>query len=77
MCKEGKGLPLAGGKKAKGITSVDTNLGYQYPPKKVPFLEWEFQLMGPKDLLRRAVNLDIWSQALIVWMMRLGLKEVK
>lgn len=48
MCKEDKGLPLAG-EKTKGITSVDTNLGSQYPPKKVPFLEWEFQLMGPKD----------------------------
>lgn len=70
------GFPWLVGRKLKG-SFLPTQMGSQYPPKKVPFLEGEFQLVGQKVFLRGALNMGIWSKLLILLMMRLWPREVK
>lgn len=65
---------LQGGQRAKGITTVNTNLGSPCAPKKGSLSRMGILADGAKKkkkiLLGRALNMDIWSQLLIVWTMR-------
>lgn len=45
---ESHGLSLAGGKKSKKGSFCQYKLGVPISHKKVPFLEWESQLVGLK-----------------------------